>query len=68
MAVLLMKLMRNQRGVSALEYAILAAVIIGAVILAVTVFGDGLGEAFDTLTGKVTESVENAGNNSGTPQ
>lgn len=49
---LLKKLSRDERGVSALEYAILAAVILGAVIVGIQTLGQRVNTA---LTTAVTE-------------
>jgi pilus assembly protein Flp/PilA len=53
---------RDERGVSALEYAILAGIVVGAVILAGTVLSGtngtgGLQGLFNTLMQKVTSSI-----------
>lgn len=53
---LLKKLSRDERGVSALEYAILAAVIVAAVATATTT----LGADITTLFGKFTTAISNA--------
>lgn len=46
MRKLLNALKRDERGVSALEYAILAGVIVAAVAVGVTAFGDKIGALF----------------------
>jgi pilus assembly protein Flp/PilA len=51
-------LLRDERGVSALEYAILAGMIVVVVGVALTTFGDGLEDAFKALGDKVTAAVE----------
>lgn len=53
MKTLLKKLSRDERGVSALEYAILAGVIVAAVAAALASFGTDLTAVFDGLLGKV---------------
>jgi len=53
----LKSLSRDERGVSALEYAILAAMIIGVVITALTAFGPSLKTAFEALGTKVETQV-----------
>jgi len=50
---LLKKLSRDERGVSALEYAILAAVIVGAVVAATAAFDTDLKAVFEGLTAKI---------------
>ena len=50
-------LLRDERGVSALEYAILAGMIVVVVGVALTNFGDTLSAAFDTLGDAVTTAV-----------
>lgn len=47
----------DARGVSALEYAILAALIIAAVVAGVTYFSDQVSNAFNTIGDKVTEKA-----------
>lgn len=39
-------LIRDERGISALEYAILAAIIIAVVVVGITAFGEDIGELF----------------------
>lgn len=39
-------LMRDERGISALEYAILAAIIIAVVVVGITAFGDDIQSLF----------------------
>lgn len=53
---LLKKLSRDERGVSALEYAILAAVVLGVVVAAIQGFGGQIETAFE----KVGEQLESA--------
>lgn len=59
-------LLRDERGVSALEYAILAGVIVVAVVAGVTVFGDDIaglfGNAGDALGEARTQSDAAGGN------
>lgn len=50
---LLKKLSRDERGVSALEYAILAAVVIGAVVVAVGSLGTEIANAFTSLVTEI---------------
>jgi len=50
-------LVRDERGVSALEYAILAGMIVVVVGAALTTFGGDLSAAFGTLGGKVKTAV-----------
>ncbi len=57
----LMSLSRDERGVSALEYAILAAIIVTAVAAAGTVFSDagsGLPSLFTKLLTTVTAAIK----------
>lgn len=58
MKSLLKKLSRDERGVSALEYAILAGVIVAAVGVGLASFGDDLKDVFESLTTKVTSTIE----------
>lgn len=50
-------LLRDERGVSALEYAILAGMIVVVVGGALGAFGDTLGEAFAELSSKVSAAA-----------
>ena len=43
----------SQRGVSAIEYSLLAALIAIVVVGAVSVLGDNLGDVFDSLADKI---------------
>jgi pilus assembly protein Flp/PilA len=43
----------SERGVTAIEYGLLAALIALAIIVAVTLFGTNLSSTFNTLAGKV---------------
>ena len=51
------KLRRDERGVSALEYAILAGLIVAAVVTGVGLFTDGLETGFKNLAGTVTTAT-----------
>jgi Flp pilus assembly pilin Flp len=48
---------RKQAGASMVEYAILIAVIAGAALAAVNLFGPKLSEAFTSVGNKVTNSA-----------
>lgn len=54
-------LLRDERGVSALEYAILAGMIVVVVGVALTTFGTELDNAFQALGAKVTAAVNSDG-------
>lgn len=56
---LLKKLSRDERGVSALEYAILAAVVLGVVVAAIQGFGEQIETAFDTATTQLESVINN---------
>jgi pilus assembly protein Flp/PilA len=47
----------DRRGVTALEYGLIAAVIGGVVIAAATSFGGSLSAAYTAIGGKLTASV-----------
>ncbi|MFA7439079.1 Flp family type IVb pilin [Castellaniella sp.] len=47
----------DARGVSALEYAILAGLIVAAVVVGVGLFSNALENAFTILAGNVTTAV-----------
>jgi pilus assembly protein Flp/PilA len=51
------KLVRDERGVSALEYAILAGVIVAAVALGVGYLSDSLKTGFSNLSSVVTSAT-----------
>ncbi|HEY9460619.1 MAG TPA: Flp family type IVb pilin [Paralcaligenes sp.] len=50
-------LARDERGVSALEYAILAGLIVGVLVTAVGVFSGDLSAAFSNLGAAVTTAT-----------
>jgi pilus assembly protein Flp/PilA len=50
-------LARDERGVSALEYAILAGLIVGVLVTAVGVFSGDLSTAFTNLGNAVTTAT-----------
>jgi pilus assembly protein Flp/PilA len=53
----IVKFLREEDGVTALEYGILAAVVAG---LLITVFHDGLSNVFDTIMTALTTAVGKA--------
>lgn len=60
MLKLINKIRRDERGVSALEYAILAAIVVGAVVTAGTVLSNsttGLPGLFTSLMTKITNTI-----------
>lgn len=60
MRTFITKLLRDERGVSAIEYAILAAIVVGAVAAAGAFLSDptnGLPGMFSTLMSKITAKV-----------
>jgi len=50
-------LLRDERGVTAVEYGILAAIVVGVLVLAGATFGDEL----TALWGRVTDGMGGAG-------
>lgn len=54
-------ILRDRKGVSALEYGLLAALIAAAVITAATTFGGSLNTAFDGLGNKLEAEVNKVG-------
>ncbi|MEW9585299.1 Flp family type IVb pilin [Paraburkholderia sp. DGU8] len=50
-------LSRDERGVSALEYAVLAGIVVVAVVAVGTVFSPALQGVFTNLTTKVTNAA-----------
>jgi len=57
MVKLFNKVWRDERGVSALEYAVLAAVVIAAVITAGAELSTGLTSVFTSIMTKLTNAV-----------
>ena len=57
----LRRLVRDERAVSVIEYAILLGVIVGATTLAVANFGDQIGAAINTISNNVTNTVSSVG-------
>ena len=55
------RLVKDERAVSVIEYAILLGVIVGAVTLAVGTFGDQIEAAITTISANVTATVANVG-------
>lgn len=56
---LLKKLSRDERGVSALEYAILAAVVLGVVVVAIQGFEVHIKEAFNKVGTQLNSAIDN---------
>ncbi|TDV11674.1 Flp family type IVb pilin [Paraburkholderia caballeronis] len=48
---------RDERGVSALEYAILAGIVIVAVVAAAGTLGDGIRSGFSNLASQITSAT-----------
>ena len=55
------RLVKDERAVSVIEYAILLGVIVGAVTLAVGTFGDQITAAINTISANVTSTVTTVG-------
>ena len=55
------RLVKDERAVSVIEYAILLGVIVGAVTLAVGTFGDQITAAINTIASNVTTTVGGVG-------
>ena len=55
------RLVKDERAVSVIEYAILLGVIVGAVTLAVGQFGTQISTAINDIAGRVTTTVGNVG-------
>ena len=58
----LRRLVRDERAVSVIEYAILLGVIVGATTLAVANFGDQIQNAITGIGTRVTSTVSTIGN------
>ena len=56
----IMEFLKEEEGVTAIEYGLIAALIAVFIIGALEILGGGLSSAFTTVGGKVTEAV-NAG-------
>ena len=56
------RLVKDERAVSVIEYAILLGVIVGAVTLAVGQFGTEISNAINAIAGRVTATVATVGN------
>ena len=50
----LMKFFREEKGVTAIEYGLIAALVVVAIIAAVTIVGDELDNTFSTVGSKLT--------------
>ena len=55
------RLVKDERAVSVIEYAILLGVIVGAVTLAVTQFGDTITTVINDIAGRVSTTVSTVG-------
>ena len=58
---MLRRLARDESAVSVIEYAILLGVIVGAVTLAVTQFGDTISTTIQDIASRVSTTVTNVG-------
>ena len=58
----LRRMLRDRRGVSALEYTILVGVIAAALTAGLGVFGGSITTAFTTIAANVTKTVAGVGN------
>jgi len=56
MLKLIQKFIRDEEGVTAIEYGLIAALIAVAIITAVTLVGTNLSATFNTVAGKVVVS------------
>ena len=55
------RLVKDERGVSVIEYAILLGVIVAATAVAVTQFGEQIENAISTIAGNVQNTVGTVG-------
>lgn len=60
MLTFLKKLRRDERGVSALEYAILAGIVVVAVIAGTAGLSDNLEDLFENISGSVETAATNS--------
>ena len=56
-----LRLVKDERAASVIEYAILLGVIVGAVTVAVTQFGDQINTAIQGIATRVTNTVSTVG-------
>ena len=56
------RLVKDERAVSVIEYAILLGVVVAAVTVAVTQFGDTISTAITDIGSRVTSTVSTVGN------
>jgi len=57
LAKLTQRLRQDDRGVTALEYGLIAAVMGALIVIAFTTLGDDLGTAFSTIGGLLTSTA-----------
>jgi len=57
MLKLLMALKRDERGISALEYAVLAGVLLVVIVTGVVAFGDNIDTLFGAASDAITEAT-----------
>lgn len=50
-------LKRKEEGASLIEYAVIAALVVAIAVVGFNTLGDGLGEAFDAIAAKLTDSA-----------
>jgi pilus assembly protein Flp/PilA len=55
---LLRSFLRNERGATAVEYGLIAAIIGGALILGLGAFSEALQDTFGTVQSNIEEAVE----------
>lgn len=48
----------EEDGVTAIEYALLATLIFGAIVIAVGALGDALGQVYDDVAAKVAAAIK----------
>ena len=54
-------LIKEEDGVTAIEYALIASLIAGVIIAAVTLLGGNIKDLFNNIAGKLTNSTANKG-------
>lgn len=54
---MIMRFLRDERGATAIEYALIAALISVAIIAAVQLLGEALGDSFDNTATKVGDAI-----------
>jgi pilus assembly protein Flp/PilA len=55
---ILVKLWKDESGVTAIEYGLIAGLVAAVLVVVLGAFGDKLKELFDAITGKIEETTD----------